>query len=49
MILDKKQKKKLVIDQYQDGKTTRQIATELRMSLRYRYHTKGIQQRTRAL
>jgi transposase len=34
MVLSKKEKKKLVIDQYQEGKTTRQIAKDLRMSLR---------------
>jgi hypothetical protein len=34
MVITKKEKKKLVIDQYQECKTTRQIAKELRMSLR---------------
>jgi len=39
----KKDKQKLVIEMYENGKTTRQIAKELRMSLRYRYHIKRIQ------
>jgi hypothetical protein len=34
MVLTKKEKKKLVIEMYENGKTTRQIAKELRMSLR---------------
>ncbi len=34
MVLSKKEKKKMVISLYEDGKTTRQIAKELRMSLR---------------
>jgi hypothetical protein len=34
MVLNKKEKKKLVISLYENGKTTREIAKELRMSLR---------------
>jgi DNA-binding transcriptional MerR regulator len=34
MVLSKKEKKKLVIKMYEEGYTTRQIAKELRMSLR---------------
>ncbi|TVP41787.1 helix-turn-helix domain-containing protein [Candidatus Nitrosocosmicus arcticus] len=34
MVLTRSQKKELVIKLYEDGKTTRQIAKELRMSLR---------------